>query len=369
LDKVLGDTKTRQVFDIPEVIVTVTEYKIHEKTCPICGKIHKAAFPESITQPVQYGENMQSLMVYLKDYQFLPLKRAVEAIKDITGQKISEGTIVNVSGRLYCALEKTVDGIKETIKKSDVIHCDETGVRIIGKTQWMHVTSTQTSTYYEVHKKRGYEATSAIGILPEFQGTIVHDHWKPLYKYDQCTHAECNAHNIRYLLDVYKNYKQDWAQDMLSLLVELHRHINCLKSEGIKSMESSETDLWHSRYHAIIDEGIKEDEEKSPKTYSKKDKLQKSIPLKLLLKLQNYDIETLAFMYDFNIPFDNNLAERDLRMQKLRQKVSGCFRSEEGAKVFCRIRSYVSTARKRGMSAFEAIKNAVKGDTLLPEQC
>lgn len=367
LNDVSGCTKTRQEFDIPKITINVTEYRVHEKVCPICGKVHKSEFPTHITQPVQYGENIKTLMIYLKEYHFLPLNRIVETIKDITGQKISEGTIINTSEELYASLEGIANDIKEKIKESEVIHCDETGTRSEGKTIWMHVASTEDLTYYETNEKRGYEATSAIGILPGYKGTIVHDHWKPLYKYTDCTHAECNAHNIRYLIDIYENYKQEWADKMISLLVELHRRINSLKIEGCSCIEASEIDKWQGRYHTIITEGIAEDEEKSPKVFSKKGKLQKSKALKLLLKLQEYDIETLAFMYDFNVPFDNNLAERDLRMQKLRQKISGCFRGKNGAKVFCRMRSYVSTARKRGMTAYEAIYNAVKGTPIIPE--
>jgi transposase len=219
LSNVESSVKTRQVFDIPKIEVKVTEYKVHEKVCPICGKVHKAEFPANVTQPVQYGEKMKALIVYLKDYQFLPLKRTAEAIKDITNQKISQGTIVNISEQLSASLENVVEEIKEEIKNSDVIHSDETGVRVGGKTQWMHVASTETLTHYQIHEKRGYEATSAIGILPNFKGTLVHDHWKPLYKYEECTHAECNAHNIRYLLDIYENYKQEWANRMISILV------------------------------------------------------------------------------------------------------------------------------------------------------
>jgi transposase len=362
-----SSTETRQVFDIPKIILEVIEYIIHKKVCPICGKVHKTEFPAHVKQPVQYGANMQTLMVYLKDYQFLSLKRTAEAIKDITGQKVSEGTIVNASEQLSVSLEKVMVDIKSEIKNSEVIHCDETGIRVRGKTQWLHVASTATSTHYEVHEKRGYEATSHIGILPGFIGTIVHDHWMPLYKYTECTHAECNAHNIRYLIDIFQNYKQEWANSMMSLLIELHRRVGSLKSEGITSMDPDETYLWYGRYHTIINEGIVEDEAKSPKVFSKKGKLQKSKALRLLLKIQDYDIETLAFMYDFNVPFDNNQAERDLRMPKLRQKVSGCFRGKNSEKIFCRIRSYISTARKRGQTAFEAIQNAVKGVPMLPE--
>jgi len=359
--------RSRQVFDIPKITLTVNEYMTHEKVCPICGKVHKTEFPSNVTQPVQYGENMKILMNYLTGYQFLPLGRAAEAIRDITNQTVSEGTIVNAQKQLYDVLEQPVNVIKERIINSDVVHFDETGMRSEGRTQWVHAASTESLTYYEAHDKRGAEAAKDIGILPKFKGTSVHDHWMPYYTFTDCTHGECNAHNVRYLKDIVDNYKQEWAGDMISLLVEIHRRVGNLKAEGFEGMGYGEIQTWQGKYHHIINEGIIEDSQKSPKVLTPKGKEVKSKPLLLLLKLQQYDIETLAFMYDFNVPFDNNLSERDLRMQKLRQKISGCFRGKEGADVFCRIRSYISTARKNGLTAMDAIARAVMGHPFIPE--
>ena len=363
LKDVTGNSKTRQVFDIPPINkIEVTEYLTEEKKCPICGKFHKTEFPAGVSKPTQYGENMKTLMAYFNDYQLLPLQRTVEAISDLTGQRISEGTIVNAGVQLQSSLKETLETIKEEIFNSDVVHFDETGIRIQGKTKWMHVACTETSTYYEVNDKRGIDAINDIGILREFTGTAVHDHWKPYYDFKNCTHSECNAHVIRYLKDIHQNYKQDWACNMAGLLIELKRLVESLKTQGLTCMESQELELWRNKYHKIISEGIIEDDEKSPKVFNKKGKLKNSKARQLLNRLGEYDIETLAFMYDFTIPFDNNLAERDLRMQKLRQKISGCFRGKDGANVFCDIRSYISTARKRGYTAFEAIRNAIKGE-------
>ena len=363
LREVVGNLKTRQVFDIPPINkIEVTEFIAEEKVCTICGKIHKAEFPTTVTQPTQYGANMKTLMAYFNDYQFLPLQRTVEAILDITGQKVSEGTIVNTGLHLQSSLKDTLATIKDDIIHSDVVHFDETGVRVDGELQWIHVASTETETYYEVHAKRGGAAMKDIGILPNFTGTSVHDHWKPYYTYKDCTHGECNAHNIRYLKDIHVNYEHEWASSMIGFLVELNRRIKALKSEGLTQMESQEMEQWLKRYHNTILEGIIEDDEKSPKLFNKRGDLKKSKALQLLYKLQEYDIETLAFMYDFNVPFDNNLAERDLRMQKLRQKISGCFRGENSAQVFCDIRSYISTMKKRGQTALEAIRNIITGE-------
>ena len=368
LSNVNDKIRTRQEFELPEIKPIVTEYRTHEKTCPQCGKVHKSEFPANISQPTQYGSKMKALMAYLTDYQFIPLKRTVETIEEIIGQTVSQGTLVTTSEKLYKILEIPVETIKQQIKESKVVHFDETGIRSEGKTKWIHVASTKTLTNYEMHDQRGIDAVVAIGILPGFKGSAIHDHWITYYAFDECTHGECNAHNLRYLKDIYENYGHDWSKNMAGLLIQLKKQVEALKTEGLTSMEATHAEVWRTRFHCIIEDGIREDDEKSPKLFSKKTgKLQRSKALNLLLKLQKYDIETLAFMYDFDVPFDNNLAERNLRMQKLRQKISGCFRGKIGANVFCRIRSYISTARKNGQSVMDALVNALNGNPFIPE--
>lgn len=367
LEGIESAKKTRQVFDIPKPQIWVTEYVTYNKVCPECGKAHKTEFPDGVTQPAQYGENVQTLMSYFSLHQLIPLGRTVEAIRDITGHSVSEGTLANVSRALYEKLEGAVENIKKQIINANVVHFDETGMRSEGQTKWMHVASTEGLTYYEVHDKRGQQAALDIGILANFKGTSVHDHWKPYYCFSDCTHAECNAHNLRYLKDIAENYHQDWASEMAGLLIEINHRVKDLKIEGFFEMPKQEIQIWQKRYLSIIEKGIFEDTDKSPQILNKKGKLTKSKALQLLLKLQNYDLETLAFMYDFDIPFDNNLAERDIRMQKLRQKISGCFRGKDGASIFCRIRSYLSTAKKNGINAMEAIARAIKGHPFVPQ--
>lgn len=366
LDDVDSVRKTRQVFDIPKPKQRVTEHVTYEKVCPRCGKVHKTEFPHQVSQPTQYGENTKTLMNYLTQYQLIPLGRAVEAVQDITNQAVSEGTLVNAAHSLYKKLDAPTEEIKQQIIDSNVVHFDETGMRAEGKTKWMHVASTEKLTYYAIHEKRGEKAARDIGILPNFKGTAVHDHWKPYYRFNDCTHGECNSHHLRSLKDIVENYHQDWATGMAGLLIEINRRVGDLKAGGVNKMPDAEIKTWYQRYHNIIDTGIVEDTQKSPQVLNKKGKLTKSKPLQFLLKLQQYDIETLAFMYDFDIPFTNNLAERDIRMQKLRQKISGCFRGKDGSNVFCRIRSYISTAKKNGIDAMDAIAMAVKGHPFVP---
>jgi len=368
LSSIEGDIQTRQVFDLPQMFINVTEYRVHEVVCPDCKKVHITEFPITISQPVQYGDNLQALMVYLSNYQLLPLARTTEVIKNLTGKNISQGTIVNANKRLYDNLEKFEETIKEQLQKATVLHTDESGLRSKGKINWVHVVSTNRVTHYGMHKNRGTIATKEIGILPEFEGTLVHDHWKPYYAFTKCTHAECNAHNIRILKGIHENFAHIWAMNMGSLLIEIKREIDSLKSRGAIFMPESEIRAYDERYKIIIAQGKTEDTEKCSVKISKTTgKPVKSDALRLLQKLEKYDVETLSFMYDFNIPFDNNLAERDVRMVKLRQKISGCFRGEDGGNWFCRIRSYISTCNKNGQDIMESLKNAIKGEAFIPE--
>lgn len=368
LSNIEGKIQTRQVFDLPQIYINVTEYKTHEVVCPDCKEVHITEFPAAINQPVQYGDNLQALMVYLSNYQLVPLARTTEIIKNLTGKNISQGTIVNANKRLYDSLESFEETLKQRLKEAEVLHTDESGLRSKGKLNWVHVASTNLATHYGIHKKRGAIATNEIGILQEFEGTMVHDHWKPYYTFTNCTHAECNAHNIRTLKGIHENFHHIWAMNMGSLLIEIKREVDSLKCKGATSMAESDIKAYDKRYKNIIAQGKEEDAEKCLVRISKKTgKPVKSDALRLLQKLEEYDVETLSFMYDFNIPFDNNQAERDIRMVKLRQKISGCFRSDDGGSFFCRIRSYISTCNKNGQDIMESLKNAIKGEPFIPE--
>jgi len=364
LSNVEGITRTRQVIEMPAIKVITTEYKTHELVCPNCNKVHKTEFPASVKQPVQYGENIQALMSYLTNYQLIPLERTVEILSDIIGQNVSEGTLVNVNNRLHKKLEEFETSTKHQLKGSSVVHFDETGMRSDGKTQWLHSASTEQLTHYAFHEKRGSEAAIDIGILPGFKGTACHDHWKPYYTFNDCSHSECNSHNLRNLKGIHENYKHEWAKNMSSLLIEIKKRVDTLKSEGQTKMDFDEATKYNAIYKDIIAKGQLE----CPILVSEKTgRPKKNDSHRLLAKLEKYDIETLSFMYDFNIPFDNNLAERDIRMVKLRQKISGCFRGKEGPKVFCRIRSYISTCRKNGQKVMESLVKAVKCEPFIPQ--
>jgi transposase len=224
LDNVLvTDYENRQVFDIPAIHIEVTEHKAEIKFCPQCGKVNKAVFPDQVTQPVQYGDNVKSHAVYFNNYHHIPVARTGEIFEDVFGHRISDAVIINSSNEGAIAVAPSTEAIKEQLKQSDVANFDESGLRVKGKLHWLHVASNDTLTHYEVHEKRGQVAMDDIGILPEFQGIAIHDHWKSYFAYDDCDHGLCNAHHLRELTFIHEQYNQEWAQKMSDLLGDLHK--------------------------------------------------------------------------------------------------------------------------------------------------
>jgi transposase len=314
-----------------------------------------------VTAPVQYGNGVKAMASYLHTYQLLPLSRACEFVSDLFGCSLSEGTLTHALAELSERVEEPTQDIKAKLEVAPVAHFDETGLSIEGKRKWLHVTSTDFLTYYEAHDKRGSEATDAIGILPNFSGIAVHDHWKPYFGYS-CKHALCNAHHLRELIFVAEEFGQAWAKAMQDCLLDIKCAVD-KKRENAKRLTDEEIRTFEERYQQILLQGYAEnplasrqDGEKPKRGRPKKTK-----PRNLLERLDNFRKETLAFMYDFSVPFANNQAERDIRMAKVKQKISGTFRSWEGARAFARIRSYISTARKQGQTAFQAIHRAFSG--------
>jgi len=355
----------RQVFDLPPIKVETTEHRTEKKLCPYCGHLNKALFPEEVKQPVQYGPHLKAIAIYLSQYQLLPYERMSDLFSDLFNHQLSQATLINANKRCYEILEPVQEKIKEEIIASPVVHFDETGLHIKGKREWLHVASTKTFTFYAAHAKRGSEATNEIGILPKFQGTAVHDFWKPYFKY-LCRHALCNAHHLRDLTGILEQDKQEWPQDMIDLLCEIKKIVDenrattdKLDPEKIKSFEE--------RYEQIIEKGLAENPlPKLQNQVKKRGRKKQSKAKNFLDRLKEYCRETLAFMYDFTIPFDNNQAERDIRMMKVQQKISGTFRSTQGAKTFCCIRGYISTVRKNSISVISAIEAALKGNPFIP---
>jgi len=343
----------RQVFDIPPITIKVTEHQADIKTCPHCSAVNKASFPPSVSQPVQYGPNVKAHTVYLTVRQHLPYKRTAELIRDFFGAEISPATIFKANKECSGLLEEPVDNIKERITASDVVHFDESGNRCEKKTHWVHSAGTSMWTYYRIHKKRGSEAMDAVGILPEFNGRAIHDHWKPYFKYS-CFHGLCNAHHLRELIFLVECEQQAWAQSMIDLLLDAKKAVDQAKGDGKIRLSDEALKAFTRRYRRIIEQGLNANPDLDPARKRKKHTKAQN----LLFRLRDFEEQMLAFLYDFRVPFDNNLAERDIRMVKLQQKISGCFRTKKGADMFYIIRSYIASAIKQNRNIMNLLKTA-----------
>jgi transposase len=353
--------QTRQVVDV-KIVPVVTQHVVHSKTCPLCGKQTTAVFPQGVDHYIQYGDTFRSIMICLNQGNFIPYDRLAMISQDILRIPISRGTLVNIIHECGQSLKDSMTYIKDQLKQSSVAHFDETGTRVKEKNQWLHSAGNDQFTYLATHLKRGSAATDEIGILPDFAGTAVHDFWKPYYNYPDCRHAICNAHILRELNGITENFKQSWPGRMKDLLLEIKQTIE--DSLGILTL--AEFEDFGTRYDAILSLGEKENplRGKTLTRSHKRGRRARSKARNLLDRMRLYKLDILRFMEDPEVPFDNNLAERDIRMSKLHQKISGCFRSKQGNTAFDHIRSYIATAIKQGRSVFEVIQAAVSGKPL-----
>jgi transposase len=347
----------RQVFEIPEPKLEVFEYQSEIKTCPECGKTNKGQFPEGVNSSVQYGPRFRGMLVYMQNQHFMPADRLSQMVSDLYGTSVSVATILDASSRIYYNLASFEDDIIDALIDSEVVHVDESGVRTVKKLYWLHSASTEYLTFYGVHEKRGSLAMDHFGILPNFTGRLIHDFWKPYLKYD-CNHGLCNAHHLRELTFLFEQQGQIWAKDMFELLLEM----NFFASKQNEQLTSEQTEPWVKRYREIISEGWDGNPlPKKPPLKKKRGRRAKTKAQNLLTRLGEFEDSVLAFLHDINVPFTNNLAEQDIRMIKVRQKISGCFRTVHGAEHFARIRSYLSTARKQRQNILDSIIAAIKG--------
>jgi transposase len=306
---------------------------------------------------VQYGIGVKVNAVYMSQYQLIPYNRVEDHFSDQMQIPISAGTIHNFNQDAFERLEFFESWVKDQLAASDLIHCDETGINIGGKRSYLHITSTDRFSYYHPHARRGCEAFNEIGILPVYNGIICHDHWKPYYKYGG-SHSLCNAHHLRELERAREQDGQQWASKMSDLLQEINK---ATQSAGGR-LETTESERYRKRYRDLIREAETEcpgpDETKRK---GRRGKIARSKSRNLLERLRDFENDVLRFMDDPVVPFSNNQAENDIRMTKVHQKISGCFRSIGGAKIFCRIRSYLSTCRKQGVSSSDALRLLFQG--------
>ena len=357
----------RQVFDLPAVMVEVTEHQAEIKRCPQCSAVNKAKFPVEVMQPVQYGARLKAQGVYFNQNHHIPLERTCEILFDLYGHSPSEAMIIAACRET----EKQIAAVNEAVKEhlvvtKEPVHCDETGLRVEGKLHWTHVASTKRVTYLSVHAKRGRKALDEIDILPRRQGLVVHDGYRSYDQYSGLAHALCNAHHLRELMFIEEQYGQKWANGMIELLVEIKKSVAEAKEQGKSALTEQQRADFETRYDQLLTQGFQANSPPPGQSVKKRGRKKQSKPKNLLDRLHKHKHEVLVFMYDFNVPFDNNLAERDLRMVKLKQKVSGCFRTQRGAQTFCQIRSYISTAKKNGQRAFDALVAALNGKPFCP---
>jgi len=350
--KVVGYEK-RQVFDI-DISTIVTEYQAeileNEK-----GKRFRAKFPEEVKSKVQYGLGVRANAVYMSQYQLIPYNRVEEHFEEQMKLGISAGTVYNFNLEAYEKLATFEAWLVNTMRKEPLLHADETGVNIGGKRNWLHCASNEKYTYFTVDEKRGQEAMDRAGILPDFKGILVHDHWKPYYKYKEMTHALCNAHHIRELQRAVEQDKKEWAKEMINLLEEMNNKVH---ESPNGTLSSEKTQEYRQKYDDILEKAQKESPppDESTRKAGQRGRLKRTTARALLERLMNFKDDVLRFLDNPLVPFTNNQGENDIRMTKVHQKISGSFRSKKGAEIFCRVRSYLSTCRKHNVSSSSALE-------------
>ncbi len=356
----------RQVFDIPPARIEVTEHQAEVKQCPGCGVCVKGEFPANVSQPTQYGLRLKALACYLYSQQFIPLARIRELLTALYGDAPSEPVVLAAARQLASRTQASLEQIRQHLIAAPVVHFDESGMRVAGRLRWLHVASTAKLPQYHVHDKRGHIGMRAGGILPHYKGVALHDYWRSYLKFSDCQHSFCNVHHLRDLAFIVEQYDQAWAAKMKRLLCDIKDEVASTSARHTTLPPDRLSD-YEAKYDALIAQGFAANPS-PPKTKPRPiGRPKQSPPKNLLDRLHRHKAGVLAFMYDFRIPFDNNLVERDVRMIKVQQKVSGCFRTEDGAHIFCALRSYISTARKHGLNAIDAIHNAFLDQPFIPD--
>ena len=360
-DAAVEQVESRQVFDLPEKLVWVTEHRIASKTCPHCGRTVRAVAPPQASGPVQYGPRIRAMVVYLRDVQMLPFQRLTDFCDDVLGVGICTRSVETAQKQVHETLAPFEQTIRAQLQNAAALHTDETGLRVNGKLHWFHSLSTESLTLYQAHPRRGGEAIEANGIIPVYQGVLVHDCWSPYFHYGGA-HALCGAHLLRELAGICENEGHRWAQE-LSCLLEMISQTSAASDASSLTPELAE--WFEQTYNEILARGTYE---LAPprKTPGKRGRAKKPKSANLHERLVRHRDAVLRCLRNPFVPFTNNQAERDIRMVKLRQKISGGERTFMGAQIFARIRSYVSTSRKQGKNLFQNIVDAVNGNPWIP---
>jgi transposase len=360
----------RQLFDLPEVRLLVTEHRRETRRCHRCGTEARGAFPAGVRAPTQYGPGVLARSAYFNLYQLLPAARTSEALRDLFGCALSPATVERASRRISGKLVRTEQRIKAAISDSPVVGADETGLRVAGRGGWVHVARTDELTHLAYDSRRGLDAMREVGILPQFRGTLVRDGYLSYTRFEGCRHSLCNAHLLRELVFIAETDPAQavWTKPLASLLLEIKEAASEARAAGDAQLSEETKGAYLRRYDRLVKKADRlnpqppqaEDEADVPK----KKRRPLSPTRRLVNRLSRRRDEVLRFMSDLAVPFTNNGAERDLRMLKVRQKTSGCFRTEEGARDFCRVRGYLSTARKQGHPLLHALERVLTGKPL-----
>jgi transposase len=345
----------RQVFDVPVVEPFVTEHRVPYYRCG-CGQQTSGQFPETVRGISSYGDSVKALAVYLQTAQHIPVERACELMRDCFGLPVSAGWVSSQMGQAAGRATVPVKAIKDTLTAEQVVHCDETGTRVAGTLTWVHVVCTGLLTFLGVHAKRGKKATDSIGVLPSFSGVGIHDGWAPYKKYENMLHGLCNAHHIRELRRVVETTGQGWAEELIECLTGLHHTVKNSKTLEETHLDEAILTRFVTEYDRLILEGIKHNPlpERKP---GQRGRLGRGKTRALVDRLDTYREDVLRFATDYRVSFDNNQAERDVRMVKLQNKISGGWRTLDGATNFLILRSYLSTGKKHKQNRLAIIKS------------
>ena len=359
-DAEVVDAERRQVFELPQIRLVVTEHVAERRRCR-CGCTTKAEFPSEAIAPACYGPSVRALAAYMAVHQILPMDRMAQLFSDVLGAPVSVGSLANMVAEAADATGPFLEATRQLLRDAPVVHFDETGGRATGRLHWVHSASTGRLTLLDCHPKRGRLAMDDLGVIGEMSGVAVHDGWRP-YRHYGIDHALCNAHHLRELTAVAVGWDQGWANDLAGLLVEAKHAIEAARAEGSDHLDAATLHSIRVRYGQLVAKGFAanpEPEVGKRRGYEKK-------AFNLLVRLDNQRADVLRFVTDFNVPFDNNQAERDIRMVKLQQKISGSWRTLAGARNFCAIRSYVSTLRKHDLDVLAGLRQLFEGQAWVP---
>lgn len=351
--------ETRQVFDIPPLRHEVTEHRVLEACCT-CGKVHRGEFPAAVSAPVQYGPRIKAAAVHLTHHHMMPVARTGDLTGDLFGLPLSDATVLSINNEACALLAPTVAAMGDVLKAVPVAHADETGMRVAGSLHWLHVLATPMLTWIGSHVNRGKKAFDAFGILTLFAGTLIHDGWKS-YRDLNCTHGLCNAHHLRELTYVFDEMGQAWAKRLIDLLVEACHEVDAAGGP----LTTPRIAHYRSAHARILAEGEAANPRAPPS--GRRGRTKQSKALNLLDRLRIHADDVWRFTTDHGVPFSNNIAEQAVRMPKVKQKISGGFRTPAGLDTFCTIRSYLATLHKQKFNLFHALTLTFQGDP--PQPC